>query len=83
MLFPRPDATTFVNGTGGTNLVILTATEVSVPDWYDVFPDRIASFFDKWVGAQDQWAYYVTLAVAIAAAARRVRSSCAAGSAGR
>jgi branched-chain amino acid transport system permease protein len=30
-----------------------------------VFPDRIASFFDKWVGAQDQYAYYLTLVVGL------------------
>ncbi len=61
-----PDLTEkFVNGTGGTNLVILKANEVSVPDWYYVFPDRIASFFDKWVGDPDQYAYYLTLVVGL------------------
>jgi branched-chain amino acid transport system permease protein len=61
-----PDLTDrFVNGTGGTNLVTLRADEVAVPDWYYWFPDRIAKFFDDYVGAQDQWGYYLTVVVAL------------------
>jgi branched-chain amino acid transport system permease protein len=61
-----PDLTDkFVNGTGGTNLVILRGSEVRVPDWFYLFPDPIAKFFDKWVGAPDQYAYYLTLVVGI------------------
>jgi len=61
-----PDLTDrFVNGTGGTNLVTLRGAEVAVPDWYVWFPDPIADFFDEWVGAQDQWAYYLTLVLAL------------------
>ena len=57
-----PDLTDrFVNGTGGTNLVTLRGAEVAVPDWYVWFPDPIADFFDEWIGAPDQWAYYLTL----------------------
>ena len=57
---------------------------MNAPDWYYVFPDRIASFFDKWVGDQDQWAYYLTLFIGLVllvavyswcAAASAVRSS--------
>ena len=61
-----PDLTDkFVNGTGGTNLVILTANQVRVPDWYFWFPDPIANFLNRWVGAPDQYAYYLTLIVAL------------------
>jgi branched-chain amino acid transport system permease protein len=61
-----PDLTDkFVNGTGGTNLVTLRGAEVAVPDWFFWFPDPIAEFLDKWVGAPDQWAYYLTLFVAL------------------
>ena len=61
-----PDLTDrFVNGTGGTNLVTLTGDEVAVPDWYFWFPDPIADFLDKWVGAPDQWAYYLTLVIGL------------------
>jgi branched-chain amino acid transport system permease protein len=61
-----PDLTDrFVEGTGGTNLVTLTGAEVAVPDWYVWFPDPIADFFDDYVGAQDQWAYYLTLVISL------------------
>jgi branched-chain amino acid transport system permease protein len=61
-----PDLTDkFVRGTGGTNLVTLRAAEVAVPDWYFWFPDPIADFLDEWVGAPDQWAYYLTLVIGV------------------
>ena len=61
-----PDLTDrFVNGTGGTNLVTLRGSEVAVPDWYVWFPDPIADFFDEWIGAPDQWAYYLTLVLGL------------------
>ncbi len=61
-----PDLTDrFVNGTGGTNLVTLRGTEVAVPDWYVWFPDPIADFFDEWISAPDQWAYYLTLVLGL------------------
>jgi len=61
-----PDLTDrFVNGTGGTNLVTLKGADVAVPDWFFWFPDPIAKFLDKWVGAPDQWAYYLTLVIGL------------------
>jgi branched-chain amino acid transport system permease protein len=61
-----PDLTDrFVNGTGGTNLVVLRGSEIAVPDWYYLFPDRIANFFDRWVGDQDQYAFYLTLLIGL------------------
>lgn len=57
-----PDLTKrFVRGTGGTNLVGLRGADLAPPDWYDWFPDVIADPLDDYVGARDQWAYYVAL----------------------
>ncbi|GIU90811.1 MAG: branched-chain amino acid ABC transporter permease [Acidimicrobiia bacterium] len=60
-----PDVTKrFVRGTGGTNLVGLRGADLAPPDWYDWFPDVIADPLDDYVGARDQWAYYVALVLA-------------------
>jgi branched-chain amino acid transport system permease protein len=53
-----------VRGTGGTNLVGLRGADLAPPDWYDWFPDVIADPLDDYVGARDQWAYYVALVLA-------------------
>jgi branched-chain amino acid transport system permease protein len=53
----------FVNGTGGTNLISLRGEQLAPPDWYDWFPEPIADWFDSYVGARDQWAFFLTLAV--------------------
>jgi branched-chain amino acid transport system permease protein len=50
-----PDlATRFVKGTGGTSLVALTPSELAAPSWV---PSKYA--------AQDQWAYYNALTLAV------------------
>jgi branched-chain amino acid transport system permease protein len=61
-----PDLTDkFVRGTGGTNLIAFRGAQLATPDWYYWFPDPIADFLDKWVGAPDQWAYYLTLVISL------------------
>ncbi len=61
-----PDLTDkFVNGTGGTNLISLRGEQLNPPDWYYWFPDWIADPLDSYVGARDQWAFFLTLTIAI------------------
>jgi branched-chain amino acid transport system permease protein len=61
-----PDLTDkFVNGTGGTNLISLRGEQLDPPDWYFWFPDWIADTLDSYVGARDQWAFFLTLTIAI------------------
>jgi branched-chain amino acid transport system permease protein len=62
-----PDLTKrFVNGTGGTNLISLRTAQISPPDWYDWFADPIADPLTDYVGARDQWAFYLALLFAAA-----------------
>jgi branched-chain amino acid transport system permease protein len=35
------------------------------PFWYDWFPDPIADRFTDWIGARDQWNYYVALTLGL------------------
>ena len=59
-----PDLTDkFVNGTGGTNLIALRGAQLEPPDWQYWFPDPIADWLDDYVGARDQWAFFLTLVV--------------------
>jgi branched-chain amino acid transport system permease protein len=61
-----PDLTDkFVNGTGGTNLISLRGEQLNPPDWYYWFPDWLADPLDSYVGARDQWAFFLTLTIAI------------------
>jgi branched-chain amino acid transport system permease protein len=53
-----PDITKhFVHVTGGTNLVSMTNAQLTPPDWV---PTSVSA-----IGRNDQWAYYVTLVLAI------------------
>ncbi|MCU1430005.1 MAG: hypothetical protein JWL83_4005 [Actinomycetia bacterium] len=53
-----PDLTKhYVHVTGGTNLVAMTGSELAPPAWV---PTSVSA-----IGRDDQWAYYVTLAIAI------------------
>jgi branched-chain amino acid transport system permease protein len=57
-----PDLTKrFVNGTGGTNLISLPRDSLDPPFWHDWFSDPIADPLTDWIGARDQWAYYLAL----------------------
>ncbi len=59
-----PDLTKrFVRGTGGTNLVGLRGDDLDPPFWYDAFADPIADPLTDYVGARDQWAFWLTLVV--------------------
>jgi branched-chain amino acid transport system permease protein len=59
-----PDLTDrFVRRTGGTNLVSLRQSSLDPPFWHDWFGDPIADRLSDWVGARDQWAYYLALVV--------------------
>jgi branched-chain amino acid transport system permease protein len=62
-----PDLTKrFVKGTGGTNLISLTQSELAPPYWYDHFVDAIADPLTERIGARDQWAFYVTFVIGAA-----------------
>ena len=39
--------------------------QLNPPDWYFWFPDWIADTLDSYVGARDQWAFFLTLTIAI------------------
>ncbi|MGQ0825959.1 MAG: branched-chain amino acid ABC transporter permease [Actinomycetota bacterium] len=63
-LVNREDGIWDPNGEPGT-VALSIRDNLQPPNWFDWFPQPIAERFDDWIGARDQWTYYVALTLGL------------------